>query len=138
MKKRLFYLCLLTFPVMLMFYSMSIQKSAEGKQWKVFSAHEWKVKDMVKNGKTVDIVKYTGDQYYSFFIEKEGKKKIKKFKVEMGGETRVFECGIVGDSLKLFNPPGWNNYKIISVQKEKAVLEQISLGTTVQWNLIPR
>ena len=138
MKNKVFYLCLLALPAMLLFYSMSTQKPNEKKQWKMISAHGWKVKDMVKNGKTVDIVKYTGDQFYSFFTEKEGKKKINKVKIEIGSETRLFECGIVGDSIKLYNAGTWNNYKIVSVEKESAVLEQVALGANVQWNLVPR
>ncbi|MCX6182200.1 MAG: hypothetical protein NT150_09760 [Bacteroidetes bacterium] len=141
MKNKVLYFCLLALPALVLFFSMSTnsdQKSNPKKQWKMISSHQWKIKDMVKNGKTVDIVKYTGDQFYSFFTEKAGKKKINKVKIEIGAEVRLFECGIVGDSIKLYNASGWNNYKIISLQKDKAVLEQVSLGTNVQWNLVPR
>ena len=74
-------------------------------------------------------------------IKKDEKKKPKtvyKFRMEMGGQDRIFDFKVANDSVKFISVKNWNDMKIVSYSKELTKLDQIVDVDIIRYNLYPR
>jgi hypothetical protein len=115
---------------------------------------DWECTKLQKDGREIDVKAIAGDVYMTFNsrVEKKmkevelknGKTKKKKvkstinsFKMEMGGNDRIFEYKIEGDSVKFDSVKGFNDYRIVRADKDELVLEQALDDSIFRWTMIP-
>jgi hypothetical protein len=100
----------------------------------------WEITTLEKGGRDIDVVSIAGEVFMEFFRyekkDKEGKLKVTyRFRMEMGGSDRVFDFKLVADSVQFQEVKGWNDFKIITLEREGAglVLEQDMDGDMIRW-----
>jgi hypothetical protein len=103
----------------------------------------WEIKTIEKGGRTIDMRSIAGECYMDFSknIKKSEDKKTKttyKFRMEMGGQDRIFDYRVMNDSVKFVQVKNWNDMKIVSFGKEETKLDQIVDGDIIRYNLYPR
>ncbi len=103
----------------------------------------WEIKTIEKGGRTIDMRAIAGECYIDFSknVKKSEDKKAKttyKFRMEMGGQDRVFDYRVMNDSVKFVAVKNWNDMKIVSFSKELTKLDQVLDGDIVRYNLYPR
>ena len=105
----------------------------------------WQVKSIEQNGRTIDIEKIAGETFMEFYTfekkDKEGKKIVTyKYKMEMGGSDRMFDFKLVNDSIQFQKVKGWNDMKIIDLNRaaQKLIVQQHMDGNLIFWNMILR
>lgn len=61
------------------------------------------------------------------------------FKIELGGNYKSFEYIVKNDSIKFVgsNLNGWNDYEIVSLEKEKIVLKHKIDNSFFEWTMVP-
>ena len=118
--------------------SKNSKKAAEEKFFGI-----WEIKTIEKGGRTIDMRAIAGECYMDFYknVKKNKDNKIKttyKFRMEMGGQDRVFDYKLANDSLKFVEVKQWNDMKIVSFGKEEAKLDQIVDGDIIRYNIFSR
>lgn len=114
------------------------------KKVKALSANDWKTKDVERDGKPIDINAIAGEVTMFFYSMKETDKKTKKkstvykWKMDMGGQERMFDYHVKGDSIQFIGVRGWNDFKIISMEKDRLVVENVIDGHLMRWNMISK
>jgi len=103
----------------------------------------WEIKTIEKGGRTIDMRAIAGECYMDFSknVKKSDDKKTKttyKFRMEMGGQDRIFDYRVMNDSVKFVQVKNWNDMKIVSFSKEETKLDQIVDGDIIRYNLYPR
>jgi hypothetical protein len=103
----------------------------------------WEIKTIEKGGRTIDMRAIAGECYMDFSknIKKNKDNKVKttyKFRMEMGGQDRVFDYKIANDSIKFVEVKQWNDMKIVSFSKEITKLDHNLDGDIIRYNLYPR
>jgi hypothetical protein len=115
----------------------------------------WECKKLQKDGREINIKGIAGTVTMEFRIRKEkktekftdskGVEKKKKvmeivnvFKMEMGGNDRIFNYEIKNDSVQFVGLNGWNDYRIVRVDKDEMVLEHdLDDNSIYRWTMIP-
>jgi len=114
----------------------------------------WDCKKLQKDGREINIKAIAGIVTMQFTIRKEkktekytngkGEEKKKKvmdvvnvFQMEMGGNDRIFNYDVKKDSIKFLGLNGWNDYRIIRVEKDEMVLEHNLDESIYRWTMIP-
>lgn len=115
---------------------------------------KWQCKKLQKDGREIDINAIAGTVVMDFSVHKEkktkkftdakGNEKKKKvmeitnvFKMEMGGNDRIFNYNIASDSIKFVGLNGWNDYRIVRVEKDEMVLEHNLDDSLYRWTMVP-
>jgi hypothetical protein len=105
----------------------------------------WEVKTLEKAGRIINITEIAGETFMEFYRfekkDKEGKLTVTyKFRMEMGGNERMFDFKLVNDSIQYQQVKGWNDMKIVNLDREKGelLLDQSLDGDIIQWALTPR
>ena len=110
--------------------------------------------ELRKDGREIDITAIAGVVTMEFFIRKEkknetvtdknGNEKEKKvtetinvFKMEMGGNDRIFNYNVKNDSVQFIGLNGWNDYRIVRVEKDELVIEQDLDNSLFRWKMVP-
>jgi hypothetical protein len=100
----------------------------------------WEAKGLSKNGSPVDFTAYA-EMLMDFekHVTKKNKKKIVRHVlwVDMSGGNRNFDFEYKNDSIQFLNVRGLNDYRIISVDKEFLVLEQVLNQDLYRWKFSP-
>ncbi|CAA6829436.1 MAG: Unknown protein [uncultured Aureispira sp.] len=114
----------------------------------------WDCKKLQKDGREINIKAIAGVVTMQFTILKqkktekytdakgeEKKKKVNEvvnvFQMEMGGNDRIFNYEIKKDSIQFVGLNGWNDYRIIRVEKDEMVLEHNLDDSIYRWTMIP-
>lgn len=114
----------------------------------------WECKKLQKDGREINIKGIAGIVTMNFKIRKEkktekftdakGNEKKKKvmeiinvFKMEMGGNDRIFNYNIKNDSVQFIGVNGWNDYRIVRIEKDEMVLEHNLDNSIYRWTMIP-
>ena len=101
------------------------------KKVKALSVNDWKTKNVERDGRPIDINAIAGEVTMFFFSMKETDKKTKKkrtvykWKADFGGQERMFDYQVKGDSIQFIGVKGWNDFKIISMEKDRLVIENV-------------
>lgn len=115
---------------------------------------KWECKKLQKDGREINIKAIAGDVTMEYFVRKEkvtktvtdkkGNEKKKKvmeitnvFKMEMGGNDRIFNYNVKSDSIQFIGLNGWNDYRIVRIEKDEAVLEHNLDNSLFRWTMIP-
>jgi hypothetical protein len=105
----------------------------------------WEVKTLEKGGRVINITEIAGETFMEFYRmekkEKDGNLKVTyKFRMEMGGNDRMFDFKLVNDSIQYQEVKGWNDMKIVNLDREKGemLLDQSLDGDIIRWALEPR
>ncbi|WMX16962.1 MULTISPECIES: lipocalin family protein [unclassified Aureispira] len=115
---------------------------------------KWECKKLQKDGREINIKGIAGIVTMEFRIRKdmktekftdakgnEKKKKVKEvinvFKMEMGGNDRIFNYNVKNDSVQFVGVNGWNDYRIVRVEKDEMVLEHNLDNSIYRWTMIP-
>ncbi len=115
---------------------------------------KWNCEKLQKDGREIDITAIAGVVTMEFFIRKEkknttvvdknGNEKEKKvtetinvFKMEMGGNDRIFNYNVKNDSVQFIGLNGWNDYRIVRVEKDELVIEQDLDNSLFRWKMVP-
>lgn len=100
----------------------------------------WEITVLEKDGRDIDVASIAGEVFMEFFRhekkDKEGKLKTTyRFRMEMGGSDRTFDFKIVADSVQFQQVKGWNDFKIIELDRPNSVLvlEQDMDGDLIRW-----
>ena len=103
----------------------------------------WRVEHIVKDGRVIDIQSIAGETTMKFYTFKKKNKKTKKkriaykFKMDMGGGDRIFDYTIQGDSIKFLKVNGWNDFRIIKLNKKTFELDHLSAdGDLIRWVMV--
>lgn len=119
----------------------------EKKKMKTLQKTVWQTRDgsgIEKDGRIIDFNSITGAAYMHFYVMKEKqkdtkrKKKVNKWKMEIGGQERIFNYEIKGDSIAFEEVKGWNDMRIITLEKDRLVVDQLKDGSIIRWNMIPK
>lgn len=114
----------------------------------------WKAEKLFSDGRPVNIQAVVGEVLMNFSTKKEkstitvtdkkgrDKKKnvtevVNVFRMEMGGSNRIFNYEVKNDSIKFIGLKGWNDYRIVRMEKEEIVLEQVLDNSLMRWVLVP-
>jgi len=132
------------------------QQKKDKKTAKIISKIEnWECEKLQKDGREIDIKAIAGEVFMTFtsrvekkkeeVTRKNGKKKMKKvketinsFKMEMGGNDRIFNYRIESDSIRFDGVKGFNDYRIVRAEKDELVLEQDLDSSLFRWTLTPK
>jgi hypothetical protein len=145
----------------LMLLLLSVQQSfAQDKEDKkaakvIAKVGMWECKKLQKDGREINIKGIAGTVTMKFTIRKEkktekftngkGEEKKKKvteivnvFKMDMGGNDRIFNYHVNNDSIQFVGLNGWNDYRIVRVEKDEMVLEHdLDDNSIYRWTMIP-
>lgn len=119
----------------------------EKKKMKILKKIVWQTRDgsgIEENGRPIDFNSITGAAYMHFYVMKEKqkdskrKKKVNKWKMEIAGQERVFNYEIKGDSIVFEKVKGWNDMRIITLEKDRLVVDQLKDGSIIRWNMVPK
>ncbi len=146
------------FVIFLIFLS-GTQTFAQDKEDKkiaktIVKVNKWQCDKLIKDGKELKVKQIIGDvtMEFSVFKEKKNKKivdakgneKTKKvmeitnvFKMEMGGNDRIFNYHIKNDSIQFVGLNGFNDFRVIRSEKDELVIEQILNKGLFRWTMIP-
>jgi hypothetical protein len=100
----------------------------------------WEAKGLSKNGSPVDFTAYA-EMLMDF--EKHTTKKNKKKTVrhvlwiDMSGGNRNFDFEYKNDSIQFLNVRGLNDYRVVSVDKELLIMEQVLNQDLYRWKFLP-
>jgi len=114
------------------------------KKVKALSVNDWKTKDLERDGKLIDINSIAGEAIMFFYTMKIKDKKtnkkstVHKWKMDMGGQERIFDYQVKGDSIQFVGVKGWNDFKIINMEADRLVVENVIDGHVMRWNMLPR
>jgi hypothetical protein len=114
------------------------------KKVKALSVNDWKTKDLERDGKLIDINAIAGEAIMFFYTMKIKDKKtnkkstVHKWKMDMGGQERIFDYQVKGDSIQFVGVKGWNDFKIINMEADRLVVENVIDGHVMRWNMLPR
>jgi hypothetical protein len=114
---------------------------ADLKKYKMLSAMNWKTVNIEQDGRPININEISGEAYMYFYQMKETDKKTKKsktvykFKMEMEGSDRIFDIRIKGDSVQFIGVKGWNDFRIINLEKDRFSADQVMDGHVIRWNM---
>jgi hypothetical protein len=114
----------------------------------------WDCSKLQKDGRVINLKGIAGAVTMEFTIVKEkktekftdakGEEKKKKvtelinvFKMEMGGNDRIFNYDIKSDSIQFLGLNGWNDYRIVRVGKDEMILEHDMDNSIYRWTMIP-
>ena len=113
----------------------------------------WQSKQTFKDGREFNFEAVAGKVVMTFTtrtqkktkqIEVKGKIKKKKvkevinsFKMEVGGNDRIFNYVIESDSVKFDSVKGFKDFKIVRADKDELVLEQELDGSLFRWVMKP-
>lgn len=114
----------------------------------------WECDKLQKDGREINIKGIAGTVTMQFTIRKdkktekytdakgvEKKKKVTEvinvFKKEMGGNDRIFNYEIKNDSIQFVGLNGWNDYRIVRVEKDEMILEHNLDDSIYRWTMIP-
>lgn len=114
----------------------------------------WECDKLQQNGRVMNVKGIAGIVTMGFTIVKEkktekftdakGEEKKKKvtelvnvFKMEMGGNDRIFNYEIKNDSIQFLGLNGWNDYRIVRVEKDEMILEHNLDNNIYRWTMIP-
>lgn len=114
----------------------------------------WECSKLQKDGREINIKAIAGTVTMNFFVRKEtknekytapnGLEKVKKitesinvFKMEIGGNDRIFNYNVKSDSIKFVGLSGWNDYRIVRTAKDEVVLEHDMDNSLHRWTMIP-
>lgn len=114
----------------------------------------WECDKLQQNGRVMNVKGIAGIVTMAFTIVKEkktekftdakGEDKKKKvtelvnvFKMEMGGNDRIFNYEIKNDSIQFLGLNGWNDYRIVRVEKDEMILEHNLDNNIYRWTMIP-
>jgi hypothetical protein len=115
---------------------------------------KWECKKLQKDGREVNIKAVAGIVTMSFTVRKEkknktivdknGKEKTKKvkeitnvFKMEMGGNDRIFNYNVKSDSIQFVGLKGFNDYRVVRIEKDEMILEHDLDDSLFRWTMIP-
>ncbi|BDS09800.1 hypothetical protein [Aureispira anguillae] len=115
---------------------------------------KWECKKLQKDGREINLKAIAGIVTMDFSVRKEkvtkkvtdakGVEKKKKvmevtnvFKMEMGGNDRIFNYHIKNDSIQFVGLNGWNDYRIVRIEKDEIVLEHSLDNSLFRWTMIP-
>jgi hypothetical protein len=154
--QRLFNLSMFVF---LIIFLSGEQAKAQDKEDKkiaksIVKVNKWQCDKLLKDGRELNVKSILGIVTMEFSIIKEkknkkivdakGNEKTKKvlevtnvFKMEMGGNDRIFNYHIINDSIKFVGLNGFNDFKVIRSEKDELVIEQILDKKLWRWTLIP-
>ena len=116
--------------------------------------NKWECKKLQKDGREINIKAIAGIVTMEFSARKEKKTKtvtdkkgnekkqkvtevVNVFKMEMGGNDRIFNYNVESDSIKFIGLNGWNDYRIVRVEKDEIVLEHTLDDSLYRWTMIP-
>jgi hypothetical protein len=145
-KFSLFTLLLLAFSLQSHAQDRKMTKE-EKKTMKTLKKTVWQTRDgsgIEKDGRPIDFNNITGAAYMHFYDMKEKQKgskrkvKVNKWKMEIGGQERVFNYTIKGDSIAFDGVKGWNDMRIITLEKDRLTVDQLSDGSIIRWNMVPK
>ncbi|MBL4650015.1 MAG: hypothetical protein JKY03_09805 [Aureispira sp.] len=114
----------------------------------------WECEKLQKDGRVINLKGIAGAVTMKFSIRKEkrtekftnakGEEKKKKvtelvnvFKMEMGGNDRIFNYNIKSDSVQFIGLNGWNDYRIVRIGKDEMILEHNLDNSIYRWSMIP-
>lgn len=114
----------------------------------------WECKKLQKDGREINIKAIAGIVTMNFnviknkktekFTDAKGNEKKKKvmevinvFKMEMGGNDRIFNYDIKNDSVQFIGVNGWNDYRIVRIEKDEMILEHNLDDSIYRWTMIP-
>jgi hypothetical protein len=114
----------------------------------------WECDKLQKDGREINIKAIAGTVTMKFTIRKdkktekftdakgvEQKKKVTEvinvFQKEMGGNDRIFNYEIKNDSIQFIGLNGWNDYRIVRVEKDEMILEHNLDNSIYRWTMIP-
>ena len=114
----------------------------------------WEAEKLFSDGKPVNLKAVVGEVYIDFeskketttqtITDKKGRDKKKKitevvnvFRMEIGGNDRIFNYEVKNDSIQFVGLKGWNDYRIVRLEKEELVLEQVLDNSLMRWVLVP-
>jgi len=115
---------------------------------------KWECKKLQKDGREINIKAVAGIVTMEFTVRKEKKKKtevdkngkektkmVKEitnvFKMEMGGNDRIFNYNVKSDSVQFVGLKGFNDYRIVRIEKDEMVLEHDLDDSLFRWTMIP-
>lgn len=115
---------------------------------------KWECKKLQKDGREINIKAIAGIVTMDFSVLKEkktktitdakGREKKKKvmeitnlFRMEMGGNDRVFNYNVKNDSIQFVSLKDWNDYRIVRVEKDELVLEHNLDNSLFRWTMVP-
>ncbi len=116
----------------------------EKKTMKKLMRIDWQTKNIEQDGKFIDFNSIAGPAYLYFYIMKEKQKdkrkklKVNKWKMEISGQDRIFNYHIKGDSIVFEGLKGWNDMRIIILEKDRLVMDQLNDGSIIRWNMVPK
>lgn len=155
--QRIFNVSMLISVMLLLFGSQQAfaQDKADKKNAKMIAkVGLWECDKLQKDGREINIKGIAGTVTMKFTIRKEkktekftdakGVEKKKKvteivnvFKKEMGGNDRIFNYEIKNDSIQFVGLNGWNDYRIVRVEKDEMILEHSLDDSIYRWTMIP-
>lgn len=114
----------------------------------------WECSKLQKDGREIRVKEIAGTVTMNFSTRKEkknekytdakGNEKTKKvtevtnvFKMEMGGNDRIFNYNVKNDSIQFVGLNGWNDYRIVRAEKDEVVLEHDLDNSLFRWTMIP-
>ena len=147
------------FVILLISLSGTVQTFAQDKDDKkvaktIVKVKKWQCDKLLKDGRELKVKQILGvvTMEFSVFKEKKNKKivdakgneKTKKvmeitnvFKMEMGGNDRIFNYHIKNDSIQFVGLDGFNDFRIIRSEKDEFVIEQVLDKGLFRWTMIP-
>jgi hypothetical protein len=116
--------------------------------------NKWQCDKLQKDGRELNVKGLVGIVTMEFSVFKErinkkmvddnGKEKSKKvlektnvFKMEMGGNDRIFNYNVKNDSIQFIGLDGFNDFKVVRSEKEELVIEQELDDSLFRWTMLP-
>ena len=116
--------------------------------------NKWQCDKLQKDGRELNVKGLVGIVTMQFSIFKERKNKIittgsgqektKKvlettnvFKMEMGGNDRIFNYNVSNDSIQFVGLDGFNDFRVVRSEKNELVIEQELDSSIFRWTMLP-